>query len=59
MQTESREGTVGIIPPSRRCPPLIGSHYSVSALILVIGAIPPPSIIAAMVVAMVAVLVVV
>jgi hypothetical protein len=42
MQTESQEGTVGIIPPSRRRPPLVGSHYSVSALVLVIGAIPPP-----------------
>jgi hypothetical protein len=42
MQTEFREGTVGIIPPSRRRPPLAGSHYSVSALVLVVGAIPPP-----------------
>jgi hypothetical protein len=60
MQTESREGTAGIIPPSRRRPPLVGSHYFVSALVLVVGAIPPPpSIIAAMVIAVVAVLVVV
>ncbi len=46
MQTESQEGTVSIIPPSRRRPPLIGSHYSVSALVLVVGAIPlpPPSL---------------
>jgi hypothetical protein len=36
------EGTVGIIPPSRRRPPLVGSHYSVSTLVLVVGAIPPP-----------------
>jgi hypothetical protein len=42
MQTECQEGTVGIIPPSRRCPPLIGSHYSVSALVLIVGAILPP-----------------
>jgi hypothetical protein len=42
MQTESREGTVGIIPPSRCHPPLVGSHYFVSALVLVVGAIPPP-----------------
>jgi hypothetical protein len=42
MQTESREGTVDIIPPSRRRPPLVSSHYSVSALVLIVGAIPPP-----------------
>jgi hypothetical protein len=42
MQTESREGTVGIIPPSPRHPPLVGSHYSGSTLVLVVGAIPPP-----------------
>jgi hypothetical protein len=59
MQTESQEETVGIIPPSHRHPPLIGSHYSVSALVLVVGAIPSPSIIAMMVVTMAAVLVVV
>jgi hypothetical protein len=60
MQTESREETVGIIPLSRRRPPLVGSHYSVSAFVLAVGLIPPPpSIIAAMVVAMVAVLVIV
>jgi hypothetical protein len=46
-------------PPSRRRPSLVGSHYSVSALILVVGAIPPPSFLAVMVVAVVAVLVVV
>ena len=59
MQTESQEGTVGIIPLSRRRPPLVGSHYSVSALVLVVGAIAPPSIIATMVVAVVVILVVV